>query len=101
MDDLKMYARIFERVRHRIGVGDEMSASIIKDIVRHARETPVVVDGRTLKDILEDIGLGGNKAIYNGTRARITNCRNRKKQEPCVEIVQSWALDYAKARGLA
>lgn len=114
MDDLKMYARISERVRYRIGAGDEMSASIIKDIVRRARETPVVsgsnarakrqpvvVDGRTLKDILEDIGLGGNKAIYNSTRMRIAYCRNRDEQEPWVEIVQSWALDYAKARGLA
>lgn len=114
MDDLKMYARISERVRYRIGAGDKMSAGIIKDIVRHARETPVVsesnarakrqpvvVDGRALKDILEDIGLGGNKAIYNSTRMRIASCRNRDKQEPWVEIVQSWAMDYAKARGLA
>lgn len=114
MDDLKMYARISERVRYRIGAGDNLTASMIRDIVRRARETPVVsgannrakrqpvvVDGRTLKDILEDIGLGNNKAVYNSTRMRIASCRNRDRQEPWVEIVQSWALDYAKARGLA
>ncbi|WP_145693646.1 hypothetical protein [Gemmobacter caeni] len=112
-DDLSIYRRISERVRYRIGSGGLVDVAFLEETIKSARITPVtavskprakrqpvVVCGRTLRDILDEVGFGGNKAVYNSTRMRISYHLNQGVTGISVEMVRSWAVNYANTRGL-
>lgn len=113
MDDLKIYSRISEKVKYRIGSGGLVDTVFLEDAIKSARKTPVaavskprakrqpvIVCGRTLRDILDEIGFGDNMAVYHNTRGRVSYRLKQGSTGISVEMVKSLAVRYAKARGL-